>query len=332
MSLALGRNGSRRALRAVALLITSLLVWYAGSSHAQQYPSKTVRIVVPTAPGGGTDFVGRVLAQNFAEVFGQQFIVENRGGAGTTIGTAAVAKSSPDGYTLLLNHNSLAFNASYYRRLPYDTLKDLAPITLVATQPFLMVVHPSLPARSVDVLLSLARKSPGQIAYGSGGAGSGPYMSMELLKHAAGIDVLHVPYKGAGPAFVDLVAGQVQMMIATMSLALPHAKTGRVRPLAITSIKRHPDMPQLPTVAETIPNYRFEVWYGLFAPAGTPTSIIQRLNAAGIKVLESQDTRQKLGAQGLETTTSTPQDFVVHLKSEVETWAKVVKAIGQYAD
>ena len=285
MSLALGRNGSRRALRAVALLITSLLVWYAGSSHAQQYPSKTVRIVVPTAPGGGTDFVGRVLAQNFAEVFGQQFIVENRGGAGTTIGTAAVAKSSPDGYTLLLNHNSLAFNASYYRRLPYDTLKDLAPITLVATQPFLMVVHPSLPARSVDVLLSLARKSPGQIAYGSGGAGSGPYMSMELLKHAAGIDVLHVPYKGAGPAFVDLVAGQVQMMIATMSLALPHAKTGRVRPLAITSIKRHPDMPQLPTVAETIPNYRFEVWYGLFAPAGTPTSIIQRLNAAGIKVL-----------------------------------------------
>jgi tripartite-type tricarboxylate transporter receptor subunit TctC len=319
-------------MKTIPALFLVLLAW-AAPVHAQQYPVKPVRIVVPTAPGGGTDLVGRVLAQKLGETLGQQFIVDNRGGAGTTLGSAIVAKSLPDGYTILLNHLSLAFNASYYRKLPYDTLKDFAPITLVATQPFLLVVHPSLPVKSVNELVALARKQPGQLAYGSGGAGSGPYMSVELLKHAAGIDLLHVPYKGAGPAFIDLMAGHVQVMIATMSLALPHVKAGRVRALAITSTERHPAISGLPTIAESgIPNYRFEVWYGLFAPAGTPAPVIQRLNAAAAKILQSGETREKLAGQGLQTTTSSPDEFAAHLKREVEVWAKVVKAIGQYAD
>jgi len=303
------------------------------TGHAQPYPVKPVRIVVPTAPGGGTDLVGRVLAQKFTGALGQSFIVDNRGGAGTVLGSAVVAKAPADGYALLLNHISLAFNATYYRKLPYDTLKDFTPITLVATQPFLLVVHPSLPVKSVKELVALARKNPGQLAYASGGAGSGPHMSVELLKHAAGIDLLHVPYKGAGPAFIDLMAGQVQLMIATMSVALPHAKAARVRPLAITSVRRHPALDSLPTVAESgVPGYRFEVWYGLLAPAGTPAPIVQRLNAAAAKILQSGETRDKFAAEGLEITGSSPEEFSAHLKREVETWAKVVNAIGQYAD
>lgn len=319
-------------MKVTTVLLPALLAC-AAPLHAQQYPEKPVRIVVPTAPGGGTDLVGRVLAQKLTEMLGQQFIVDNRGGAGTTIGSALVAKAPPDGYTILLNHVSLAFNASYYRTLPYDTLKDFAPITLVATQPFLLVVHPSLPVKSVKELLALAKGKPGQIAYASGGAGSGPHMSVELLKHAAGIDLLHVPYKGAGPAFADLMGGQVQMMIATMSLALPHTRSGKVRPLAITSTQRHRVVADLPTVAESgVPNYRFEVWYGLFAPAGTPAPVVHRLNEAAAKILGSDETREKLAGQGLQTTSNSPQEFAAHLKREVETWANVVKATGLRAN
>jgi tripartite-type tricarboxylate transporter receptor subunit TctC len=291
-----------------------------------------VRIIVPAAPGGGTDLVARVLAQHFSETLGQQFVVDNRGGAGTTLGSAIAAKSPPDGYTLILHHVSLAFNASYYRKLPYDTLKDFAPITLVATQPFLVVVHPSLPVKSMKELIALAKSRPGGIAYGTGGAGSGPHMSAELLKLVAKIDLLAVPYKGAGPAFIDLMSGQVQMMIATMSLALPHVKAGRVRALAVTSPQRHPVVPDLPAVAETVPGYRYLVWYGLLAPAGTPAPVIQRLNIAAVKILQARDTQERLAGEGLETKTSTPEEFTAYLKSEVETWAKVVHAAGLHAD
>jgi tripartite-type tricarboxylate transporter receptor subunit TctC len=289
-------------------------------------------MIVPAAPGGGTDLVARVLAQHLSEALGQQFVVDNRGGAGTTLGSAIAAKSPADGYTLILHHVSLAFNASYYRRLPYDTLKDFAPITLVATQPFLVVVHPSLPVKSVKELIALAKSRPGGIAYGTGGAGSGPYMSVELLKFVAHINLLAVPYKGAGPAFIDLMSGQVQMMIATMSLALPHAKAGRVRALAVTSPERHPVVPDLPTVAESVPGYRYIVWYGLLAPAGTPAPIIQRLNAATAKILQARDTQEKLAGEGLETVTDSPEEFAAYLKSEVETWARVVRAADLHAD
>lgn len=322
-----------RPLTRPAAVLLPVLLLGAAPVDAQQYPDKPVRIIVPTAPGGGSDLIGRVLAQKLTETLGQQFIVDNRGGAGTTIGSALVAKSPPDGYTLLLNHVSFAFNASYYRRLPYDTLKDFAPISLVATQPFLLVVHPSLPIKSVKELVVLAKRQPGRITYGSGGAGSGPHMAVELLKHAAAIDLLHVPYKGAGPAFADLMGGQIQMMIATMSLALPHASSGKVRPLAITSAQRHPAAPGLPTVAESgVPNYQFDVWYGLFAPAGTPPPIVQRLNETAAKILQSAEMREKLAGQGLRTTSNSPHEFATHLRREVETWEKVVKATRLHAD
>jgi tripartite-type tricarboxylate transporter receptor subunit TctC len=317
-------------MKAAAILL--VLGAAAMPAAAQSYPVKPVRVIVPAAPGGGTDLVARVLAQHFSEALGQQFVVDNRGGAGTTLGAAVAAKSPPDGYTLILHHVSLAFNASYYRKLPYDTLKDFAPITLVATQPFLVVVHPALPVKSIKELIALAKSRPGGISYGTGGAGSGPHMSAELLKLVAKIDLLAVPYKGAGPAFIDLMAGQVQMMIATMSLALPHAKAGRVRPLAVTSRQRHPAVPELPTVAESVPGYQYTVWYGLLAPAGTPAAIVQRLNSTAAKILVSHDTQEKFAGEGLQTTSDTPEEFAAYLKSEVETWSKVVRAAGLHAD
>lgn len=298
------------------------------AAQAQSYPSKPVRLVVPTAPGGGTDLLGRLLAQNLSGLLGQQFIVENRGGAGTTIGTAVVAKAPPDGYTLLLTHFSLAFNATYYARLPYDTLKDFAPISRVADQPFVVVVHPSLPVKSIRELVALARRNPGQIAYGSGGAGSGPFMGAELFRQQAKIDILHVPYKGAGPAFVDLMGGQMQMMIATLSLAMPHATSGRVRALGLTSARRLETSPALRTVAESgLPGFEFVAWYGALAPQGTPRPVIDSLQQAIAKVMAAPELKGKLEV-GLTPRSSTPEAFSSFLKQEVAQWAGVIKASG----
>ena len=300
--------------------------------QAQNYPVKPVRIVVPTAPGGGTDLIGRLLAQNLSSQMGQQFIVDNRGGAGTTIGTAAVAKSPADGYTLLLTHSSLAFNATYYNKLPYDTLKDFAPISLVAEQPFLFAVHPSLPVKTVAQLIALAKKNPGQIAYSSGGAGSGPFMGAELFKQQAQVNILHVPYKGAGPAFTDLMGGQVQMMIATLSLGMPHATSGRVRALGVTSAKRLGATPQLPTVAESgLPGFEFSAWYGVLAPAGTPAAVMIRLHQAVGKAMAAPETREKF-EDGLIPLSSTSDEFAAYLKQEVIKWGNVVKASGVKAN
>lgn len=312
------------AISAAALTATAL--------QAQNYPAKPVRIVVPTAPGGGTDLIGRLLAQNLSSQLGQQFIVDNRGGAGTTIGTAAVAKSPADGYTLLLTHSSLAFNATYYNKLPYDTLKDFAPISLVAEQPFLFAVHPSLPVKTVAQLIALAKKNPGQIAYSSGGAGSGPFMGAELFKQQAQVNILHVPYKGAGPAFTDLMGGQVQMMIATLSLGMPHATSGRVRALGVTSAKRLGATPQLPTVAESgLPGFEFSAWYGVLAPAGTPAAIMTRLHQAVGKAMAAPETREKF-EDGLMPLSSTSDEFATYLKQEIIKWGNVVKASGVKAN
>ncbi len=300
--------------------------------QAQNYPVKPVRIVVPTAPGGGTDLIGRLLAQNLSSQLGQQFMVDNRGGAGTTIGTAAVAKSPADGYTLLLTHSSLAFNATYYNKLPYDTLKDFAPVSLVAEQPFLFAVHPSLPVKTVAQLITLAKKNPGQIAYSSGGTGSGPFMGAELFKQQAQVNILHVPYKGAGPAFTDLMGGQVQMMIATLSLGMPHAISGRVRALGVTSAKRLGATPQLPTVAESgLPGFEFSAWYGVLAPAGTPAAVMTRLHQAVGKAMTAPETREKF-EDGLIPLSSTSDEFTAYLKQEVIKWGNVVKASGVKAN
>ncbi len=311
-----------------AIFIGTAMAFAVSAVHAQGYPAKPVRIVVPTAPGGGTDLVGRLLAQNLSAMMGQQFFVENRGGAGTTIGTAAVARSPADGHTLLVTHFSLAFNATYYPRLPYDTIKDFAPITLVAEQPFLFVVHPSLPVKSVAQLMVLAKQNPGQISYGSGGAGSGPFMGAELFKHSARVDILHVPYKGAGPAFTDLVGGQVQMMIATLSLGMPHAETGRVRALGVTSAKRLATAPQLPTVAESgLPGFEFAVWYGVLAPQGTPGPVVTSLHQAISRIMSAPETREKL-EDGMLPLSSKPEAFSSFLRQEIAKWGAIVKAAG----
>ena len=218
--------------------IGSLFLAFAAGAiaYAQQYPIKSVRIIVPAAPGGGTDLIGRVFAQKFSKAFGQSFVVDNKGGAGTTLGTDIVAKSPADGHTLLLTHVSLSFNASYYRRLPYDAVKEFAPIALVGVQPYIVVVHPSLPVKNIGELVALARSRPGSISYASGGAGSGPFMAAEQFKILTRIDLVHVPYRGSGLAFTDVISGQVPVMFATVSLALPHVRAARVRALASSSV------------------------------------------------------------------------------------------------
>ena len=285
--------------------------------YAQNYPNKPVRIIVPTAPGGGTDLIGRLLAQQLTAQLGQPFIVDNRGGAGTTLGTGVAAKAAPDGYTLLLTHSSLAFNATYYPKLPYDTLRDLTPVALVATQPFLLVVHPSLPVKSVAQLVALARQKPGEIAYSSGGAGSGPFMGAELFRQRAQVNILHVPYKGAGPAFTDLIGGQVQMMFSTLSLAMPHAAAGRVRALGVTSAKRVATAPALPTVSEAgLPGFEFATWYGVLAPGGTPAALIALLQQAVTRAMAAPDIRDKF-EDGLMPLSSTSAEFATRSEGVV---------------
>ena len=300
---------------------------------AQQYPVKAVRLIVPTAPGGGTDLIARVLAQKLGQSFGQSFVVDNKGGAGTTLGTDLAAKAPADGYTLILHHISLAFNVSFYKHLPYDAQRDFAPISLLANQPYIVVVHPSLPVRSLRDLVRLARARPGSITYASGGAGSGPHMGAEFLKNLARIDLLHVPYKGAGPALIDVMGGQVQLMIATASLALPQTRSGKLRALAVTSARRLPAAPALPTVGESgVAGYEFSTWYGLLAPAGTPPAVIARLNAEAVRAVRDPATAEKFSADGIEPIGSSPAEFAAYLGSEIEKWARVVQAAKLQAD
>ena len=290
----------------MAILLATALACV-GAAQAQPYPAKLIRLIVPTAPGGGTDLLGRVLAQQLTEALGQSVVVDNRGGAGTTLGAAIAAKAPADGYTLLIHHVSLGFNATFYRKLPYDTLRDFAPISLLAGQPYLVVVHPSLPVKSIRELVALAAARPHQITYASGGAGSGPFIATELLKQVARIDLVHVPYRGSGPAFSDLMGGQVHAMVATVSLALPHAITGRVRALAVTSPQRAPAAPAIPTVLESGGlNYEFVGWYGLLAPAGTPASVVARLADEVAKIMRTRDVRDKLSTDGLDPGTNSP--------------------------
>ena len=302
-------------------------------AFAQQYPIKPVRLIVPTAPGGGTDLIGRVLAQKLTKAFGQSFVVDNKGGAGTTLGTDLAAKSPPDGHTILLTHVSLAFNASYYRRLPYDTAKDFVPIAIVASQPYILVVHPSLPVRNVGDLLKLVRTRPGSFSYASGGAGSGPFLAAELFKNVTRVDLVHVPYRGAGLAFTDVISGQVPVMFSTVSLALPHVRATRVRALAASSARRLAAMPELPTVAESgVREYDFSTWYGLLAPAGMPRAIVTRLSDEVAKILDEPETRERFAGDGIETLKSSPAEFAAFLARDIERWAKVVKATGLQAD
>lgn len=293
------------------------------------YPTKPIRFIVPFAPGGGTDIIGRIVAQLLHEELGQLVVVDNRAGAGSSVGTEIVAKAPPDGYTLLLGNISLAFNPALYRKLSYDALTDLAPVTLVAVQPNIVVIFPGLAATTVGEFAALARAKPGQITYASAGVGAGTHLAGVMLEQILKIKLLHVPYKGTGPALTDVIGGQVHMMVSTFASALPHVKSGRLRALGVTSAKRSSATPDVPTLMEAgVPGYDYSTWYGLLVPARTPRPIIDQLHRATLKALAQADARHKLEAQGVETITDTPAEFGAYLKSETAKWTGVVRAAG----
>lgn len=318
------RLGTATLLAAMALAVAG-----APAAAAQPYPARPIRFIVPFPPGGGNDIVGRIVALKLSEGLGQSVVVDNRGGAGGTIGTDLTAKAPADGYTMLINNISLAVNATLFPKLPYDTLKDLAPVTLVGRQPNLLVVHPTVPAKSVRELLDLARAKPGQISYGSGGVGTASHLATELLKLMTKTEMVHIPYKGLGPALTDLIGGRLQLIISTMASALPQVKSGKLRPLAVTTAHRSSFFPEVPTMSEGgVKGYEFSTWYGLLVPAGTPSAIVNRLNGEVAGILRSAYIKEQFAVQGLEPTPSTAQEFGAYLRAEVAKWGPVIKASG----
>ena len=311
----------------VVALLGSVLMMPA--AHAEQYPSRPIRVVVPFAPGGAVDIVARTVSLRLSDAEHQPVVVDNRGGAGGTIGTDIVAKAPPDGYTLLIGSMGVAVNAVLYPSLPYDTLKDLAPITMLAEQPNIVVVHPSVAAKNVRELIALAKAKPGQVTYASGGVGSNSHFATVLFLMMAKIDMLHVPYKGLGPAITELVGGQVQMAIPNVSTALPHVRSGKLRLLAVTTNKRFHLFPDTPTVSESgVPGYESSGWYALWAPAGTPRQILAKLNTDVTQILTSTAMKEQLAAQGLDPIPTSPEGFAKQLRVEIAKWGKVVKATG----
>ena len=313
----------------LAMLASAVALCLPAVASGQAYPTKPVRLVVPSSPGGGTDIVGRIVAQSLTESLGQQVIVENRAGAGTMIGNEIVAKSPPDGYTLLMGLSTLAILPAVHKTMRYDALKDLVPVSQAVSVPNVLIVHPSLPVRSVKQLIALAKARPREIVAGSAGVGTNPHLSLELFKTMAGIDVVHVPYKGSGPGVVGLMSGEVAMLIPTLPTAMTHIKAQRVRPLAVTTTKRAESVPQIPTISEAaLPGYEATQWFGVLAPAGTPRPIIERLHKDITANLKLPEVKQRLADQGAEIVGSSPSQFAAYLRSETEKWAKVVKAAG----
>lgn len=293
------------------------------------YPTRAVRLVVPSSPGGGTDISARILAPQLTQLLGQQVVVENRPGAGTMIGGEAVARAAPDGYTLLMGISTLAINPAMYKKVPYDALKDLAPVSQAVSLSNVLVVHPSLPARNVREFIALVKPRPGQLNFASAGVGTSPHLSMELFLVMTGLKMLHVPYKGSGPGVTDLIAGHVPVMMPNMLSAQPHIKSGRMRALGVTGTKRAPGADDIPTIAEAgVPGYEAVQWYGVLAPAGTPADIITRLHGAVVRALQNPEVRQRLMNDGAEAVGSSPAEFAAYIRSETEKWAKVIKAAG----
>jgi len=318
----------RPALRYAGCL-AAVLQCTAVAQAQPTYPQKPIRLIAPFAPGGGTDILARLFGQKMSETLGQPVIVDNRGGAGGTIGTDIAAKAPPDGYTLILVSGSHAINPGLYRKLPYDSVNDFAPITQIATSPGILVVNPSLPVKSVKDLIALARAKPGQINYASAGSGTPPHLAGELFKVMAKIDMVHVPYKGNAPAFTDVIGGQVSLIFPTMPSAMPFIKSGRLRPIAVTSAKRSSAAPDIPTIAESgLPGYEAISWYGILAPARTPPQIVARLHEVLVSAIRAPDMQDKLAGQGLDPVGGTPQHFAAVIKSEIAKWAKVVTASG----
>lgn len=312
----------------------ALFACIATIASAQGYPTRTIRLVVPFPAGGTTDILAREVAQKLTEVLGQAVVVDNRPGAAGNIGSDLVAKSAPDGYTLLMGTvGTHAINPSLYSKMPYDHVKDFAPVVLVAGVPNVLVVNPALPVNSVSDLIKLAKDKPGQINFASSGSGTSIHLSGELFKTMAGVDMTHVPYKGSSPALTDLIGGQVQIMFDNLPSALPQIKGGRLRAIAVTSLKRAPVLPDIPTISESgLPGFEASSWFGVLAPAGTPAAVVARINTEVNKWLQSADAREKLLGQGAEAAGGSPERFASHIRAESEKWAKVVKASGAKVD
>jgi tripartite-type tricarboxylate transporter receptor subunit TctC len=311
-------------------LLAATIALAAGGAWAQQaYPVKPVRLVVPSSPGGGTDITARLLAPKLSEALGQQVVVENRAGAGTMIGTELVAKSPPDGYTLLMGLSTLAINPAMYKKVPYDSVRDFAPISQVISAPNMLVVHPSIPVKTVKELVAFTRARPGQLNYASAGHGTNPHLSMELFLSMTQLKVVHIPYKGLGPGMVDLVAGHVSLATATMLTGLPHVKSGRLRCLGTTGAQRAAVLPEYPTIAEAgVPGYEASQWYGVLAPAQTPGEIVTRLHTEVVRILKTPDMKQKLAADGTDPVGNSPDEFARYIKSELAKWGKVARDAG----
>lgn len=310
----------------VAALLPALL---AGPASAQGYPNKPVRIISPYPPGGGNDTLGRIIGEKMAEGLGQRFIIENKPGANTIVGTDYLAKSAPDGYTLILLPSAFVTNPAFYAKLPYDTVSDFSPVGLVANSPQMMVAHPGTPVQSVKDVVALLKAKPQSLSYASSGNGSPGHLAGILFEGMAGVKWTHVGYKGTGPAVADVVAGHVPMMMSAMIAVLPHVKSGKLKLLAVTTVKRLPIVPDAPTVSEAgVPGYEAGFWYGMLAPARTPEAIIKSLNAQIDHALKQNDVIDKLASQGVEPYYSTPQAFATRIREELPKWMKVITAAG----
>ena len=312
-------------LLALCATLSALLSFIAPAQAADRYPQRPVRLIIPYPPGGAGDIVGRMLGNSLVTAFGQQVVNDNRGGGGQIIATQIAANAAPDGYTLFLASATHSINPALRKSLPYDTLRDFAPITLVAQSPLVFVVHPSLKAASIKELIALAKTQPGRINYASSGPGTGGHMSVELLKSLTGIDLVHIPYKGAGPALVDVVAGQVQIICTSPLPAMPHVKTGRLRALGMTSLTRSPAYPEVPAVAESVPGYQSTLWYALLAPAGTPQAIIKKVHGETGKALAAPQMRERLLALGATPVGNSPQELQNFVRDEIAMWTRLVR-------
>jgi tripartite-type tricarboxylate transporter receptor subunit TctC len=316
------------------VVCAALLMTPAAGVSAQDYPAKPIRFIAPNLPGGPTDILARLIGQKLSASLGQPVVIENRAGAGGNIGTEAAAKAPPDGYTLVTGNNAtFGANVSLYKHLGFDPVKDFAPVSLVATQPNILVVHPSLPATSVKQLIALAKARPGQLNYSGSGMGAAAHLAAELFKSMTGTDIVHISYKSAAPALTELIAGQTQLMFATSLSVMPHIKANRVRALAVTTAKRARVTPELPTIAEAgVPGFEASTWHGVLVPAGTPEAIVNKLNAEIVRMLQLPDVRERLGTLGAEIVGSTPREFAEHIQREIPKWAKVIKDAGVRLD
>ena len=320
-----------RALRACPVALALMLA--SAGAAAQGYPTKPIRMIVPFAPGGGTDITARAIAIRLGESWGQTVIPDNRPGANGTIGVDVTSKSAPDGYTICQISSSHAVNVALYPKLPYDLLKDVTAITQATSQPYAMIIHPSVPANSVKEFIAYAKSRPGAINYGSSGTGGISHLGGALLGSIVGISMVHVPYKGGALALTDLIGGQIQMQLGTLTLSGPHIRAGRLRVLAVTTAKRWPGTPELPTMQEAgVPGFEITQWYGLIAPARTPRPIITKLNKEIARILHLPDVKEKMAADGADAVGNTPEEFNAHIRAEVLKYGKLVKEVGLKAE